>query len=62
MQILDRKDLVNVQTTLLLKLKNTLFKRIDITKSLNRDQTKMLVDILGEIDFRKNDDLLLQRC
>jgi hypothetical protein len=61
MQILDRKDLVGVKTSLLLKLKNTLFKRIEITSSLNKDQTKMLVDILSEIDFRKDNDVLLQR-
>jgi hypothetical protein len=54
MQIIDRKSLASVQTSLLIKLKNTLLRRIDITKNLGKEHTRMLLDVLCEIDQRKD--------
>jgi hypothetical protein len=53
MQILNRKNLTQVQTGLLIKLRTTLLRRVEIVQALNRNQSKMLVDVLGELDYRQ---------
>ena len=47
-----RKDLSNMQTNFLLKIKNTLLQRVNYS-SLTRDYSNMLIDVLGELDTRR---------
>ena len=47
-----RKDLSNMQTSFLLKIKNTLLQRVNYS-SLTKDYSNMLIDVLGELDTRK---------
>jgi putative IMPACT (imprinted ancient) family translation regulator len=47
-----RKELSNMQTHFLLKLKNTLFEKMNY-KILTKDYSNMLIDVLGELDTRR---------
>jgi hypothetical protein len=53
MQIINRKELGGFQTSFLIKLKHTILKRIELEKQIDRPHTKMLVDVLSELDNRK---------
>ena len=53
MQIIDRKSLTEFQTSFLIKIKHTLLKRIENEKEIDRPHTKMLVDVLCELDTRR---------
>lgn len=47
-----RKELSNLHTNFLLKIKNTLLQRVNYG-SLTKDYSNMLIDVLGELDTRK---------
>jgi hypothetical protein len=53
MQIINRKELSLFQTSFLIKLKHTILRRIEIEKQIDRPHTRMLVDVLSELDNRR---------
>lgn len=53
MQIINRKELSGFQTSFLIKLKHTILRRIEIEKQIDRTHTRMLYDVLSELDNRK---------
>ncbi len=53
MQIIDKKNLSQFQTSFLIRLKHTILRRIDVEKEIDRPHTKMLFDVLSELDNRK---------
>ena len=48
-----RKDLGNMQTSFLLKIKQTLLRRMELKDYMTKQYNNMLIDVLGELDFRQ---------
>ncbi len=55
MQIIDKKSLCEFQTSFLIKIKHTILKRIETEKEINKPHTRMLFDVLSELDNRRID-------
>ena len=53
MNIIYRKELAELQTNFLIKIKHTLLKRVTLEKVLPKNYSYMLVDVLSELDSRK---------
>ena len=53
MQIINRKELSEFQTSFLIRLKHTILRRIEVEKQIDRSHTRMLFDVLSELDNRK---------
>jgi hypothetical protein len=53
MNIINKKELSGFQTSFLIKIKHTILKRIEIERQIDRSHTKMLYDVLSELDNRK---------
>lgn len=51
MSVIDRKDLGFFQTSVLVRMKENILKRVAI-EPLTKDYSKFLLDILGELDSR----------
>ncbi|MDD3178033.1 MAG: hypothetical protein PHR26_00780 [Candidatus ainarchaeum sp.] len=52
MNKLYRKDLMNMQTRFLVKIKKTLLKRMEFGEYMTKKYNNMLIDILGELESR----------
>lgn len=51
MSVIDRRDLTFFQTSVLVRMKDNILKRVTI-EPLTKDYSKFLLDILGELDSR----------
>ena len=49
-----RKELMNYNTGFLIKIKNTILNKTTYTQKLSKPENYMLIDILSELDTRKN--------
>ena len=56
MNNLYRKDLNEFNTKFLKKIKNTMLKRIENEKQLEKSKSNMLIDLLSEIDSRNQNN------
>jgi len=54
MSVIDRKDLCFFQTSILVRMKENILKRVN-AEPLTKDHSKLLIDILGELDSRDLD-------
>ena len=53
MNVIYRRELAQLQTNFLIKIKHTLLKRAMVEKMLPKNYSYMLVDVLGELDSRR---------
>lgn len=48
-----RKELTDLNTNFLIKMKHTILARIDQEKYIPKAYSHMLVDVLSELDYRR---------
>jgi hypothetical protein len=49
----DKENMANLNTSILLRIKENILKRIKPGHPLTKDRSKLLLDVLGELDHRK---------
>jgi hypothetical protein len=47
-----KKEIGNLQTNFLLKIKHTLLKRMEL-EAMTKKYNNMLIDVLSELDYRR---------
>lgn len=51
--MLDKENIANLNTSLLVKIKENILKKATPKTPLTKYRSKLLLDVLGELDHRK---------